>query len=110
MAEVEATVQYGPVSVVGQYQCAVCYSPTTMRCSQCKLTRYWFVLLRIFVVNFGNLCLVACIVPFFVFRILILEVIERKWKLRTLGNAMILVMESCLLHYLTKNLFVLRWV
>ncbi|KAM4128695.1 hypothetical protein ACJW30_02G186500 [Castanea mollissima] len=40
MAEVEATVQYGPVSVVGQYQCAVCYSPTTMRCSQCKLTRY----------------------------------------------------------------------
>lgn len=56
MAEVEATVQYGPVSVVGQYQCAVCYSPTTMRCSQCKLARYWFVLLE-----FLLLILVICV-------------------------------------------------
>jgi ubiquitin carboxyl-terminal hydrolase 36/42 len=30
-----------PVSEL--YQCAVCYSPTTMRCSRCKAVRYWFV-------------------------------------------------------------------
>jgi len=32
-----------PVSVSHGYQCAVCYSPTTMRCSRCKAVRYWFV-------------------------------------------------------------------
>ena len=26
------------------FHCAVCYCPTTMRCSQCKSVRYWFVL------------------------------------------------------------------
>lgn len=25
------------------YSCAVCYSPTTTRCSQCKAVRYWLV-------------------------------------------------------------------
>jgi ubiquitin carboxyl-terminal hydrolase 36/42 len=30
-----------PVSEL--YQCAVCYSPTTMRCSRCKAVRYRFV-------------------------------------------------------------------
>lgn len=24
------------------YQCAVCASPTSTRCSQCKLVRYWY--------------------------------------------------------------------
>lgn len=32
-----------PVSASQGYQCAVCYSPTTMRCSRCKAVRYWFV-------------------------------------------------------------------
>ena len=44
MIEVEATVQYGSIPVALLSQCAVCYSPTTMRCSQCKAARYWFVL------------------------------------------------------------------
>jgi ubiquitin carboxyl-terminal hydrolase 36/42 len=48
MIEVEATVQYGSIPVALLSQCAVCYSPTTMRCSQCKAARYWFVLFRIF--------------------------------------------------------------
>lgn len=26
-----------------QYQCAVCSSPTSTRCSQCKAVRYWYV-------------------------------------------------------------------
>ncbi|KAF1873313.1 hypothetical protein Lal_00027351 [Lupinus albus] len=29
-----------PVTSSGQHQCAVCYSPTTMRCSHCKAVRY----------------------------------------------------------------------
>ncbi|XP_019445403.1 PREDICTED: ubiquitin carboxyl-terminal hydrolase 17 [Lupinus angustifolius] len=29
-----------PVTSSGQHQCAVCYSPTTMRCSHCKAIRY----------------------------------------------------------------------
>ncbi|TKY69938.1 Ubiquitin carboxyl-terminal hydrolase 17 [Spatholobus suberectus] len=29
-----------PVSVSRWYQCAVCYAPTTMRCSHCKAVRY----------------------------------------------------------------------
>jgi ubiquitin carboxyl-terminal hydrolase 36/42 len=40
MIEVEATVQYGSIPVALLSQCAVCYSPTTMRCSQCKAARY----------------------------------------------------------------------
>lgn len=32
-----------PESVSQWYQCALCYSPTTMRCSRCKAVRYWFV-------------------------------------------------------------------
>ncbi|KAG7994178.1 hypothetical protein I3843_01G043900 [Carya illinoinensis] len=40
LAEVEATVEYTSMPVVRRYQCAVCYSPTTMRCSQCKIVRY----------------------------------------------------------------------
>ncbi|OUZ99787.1 Ubiquitin carboxyl-terminal hydrolases family 2 [Macleaya cordata] len=39
-AEIEAAYEYGTVSVVGQYQCALCYSPTTTRCSRCKAVRY----------------------------------------------------------------------
>lgn len=31
------------VSFSHGYQCAVCYSPTTMRCARCKAVRYWFV-------------------------------------------------------------------
>lgn len=25
-----------------QYQCEVCFSPTTTRCKQCKAVRYWY--------------------------------------------------------------------
>ncbi|KAJ4845930.1 hypothetical protein Tsubulata_008414 [Turnera subulata] len=43
-AELEATyaVIYAeaPVPKTNTYQCAVCYSPTTTRCSQCKAVRY----------------------------------------------------------------------
>lgn len=41
-----ASVEYSspvPASGSGLYQCAVCYAPTTMRCSRCKAVRYWFV-------------------------------------------------------------------
>ncbi|PON38803.1 Ubiquitinyl hydrolase [Parasponia andersonii] len=40
MAEVEFTALYDPVVAPRPHQCAVCYSPTTMRCSQCKSVRY----------------------------------------------------------------------
>ncbi|XP_059456635.1 ubiquitin carboxyl-terminal hydrolase 17 isoform X2 [Corylus avellana] len=40
MAEVEATVEYTFMPVVRRFQCAVCFSPTTRRCSQCKTVRY----------------------------------------------------------------------
>ncbi|KAJ1399537.1 Zinc finger, MYND-type [Sesbania bispinosa] len=44
MSEMEAAEDYSPSipvsSVSGWYQCAVCYSPTTMRCSRCKAVRY----------------------------------------------------------------------
>ncbi|XP_027362089.1 ubiquitin carboxyl-terminal hydrolase 17 isoform X2 [Abrus precatorius] len=48
MAEMEAaaaasSVEYScsvPITVSRWYQCAVCYSPTTMRCSRCKAVRY----------------------------------------------------------------------
>ncbi|XP_062154833.1 ubiquitin carboxyl-terminal hydrolase 17 [Alnus glutinosa] len=40
MAEVEATVEYTSMPVVRRFQCAVCYNPTTRRCSQCKAVRY----------------------------------------------------------------------
>lgn len=38
-----AGVNLNPESVSQLYQCALCYSPTTMRCSRCKAVRYWFV-------------------------------------------------------------------
>ncbi|KAF5451474.1 hypothetical protein F2P56_026580 [Juglans regia] len=40
LAEVEATVEYTSMPVLRLYQCAVCYSDTTMRCSRCKTVRY----------------------------------------------------------------------
>lgn len=48
LAEVEATVEYTSMPVLRLYQCAVCYSDTTMRCSRCKTVRYWFVLSKSF--------------------------------------------------------------
>ncbi|GMI77257.1 ubiquitin-specific protease 16 [Hibiscus trionum] len=40
-AELEASFGYGTDSVLQNYhQCAVCYSPTTTRCSRCKAVRY----------------------------------------------------------------------
>ncbi|XP_061353476.1 ubiquitin carboxyl-terminal hydrolase 17 isoform X2 [Gastrolobium bilobum] len=42
MEAVSWSVEYSsiPVSVSQMYQCAVCYSPTTRRCSRCKAVRY----------------------------------------------------------------------
>lgn len=48
MAEVEATVEYTSMPVVRRFQCAVCYNPTTRRCSQCKAVRYWWVEVFVF--------------------------------------------------------------
>lgn len=42
--EMEASVESSFVPASRGHQCAVCYSPTTMRCSKCKAVRYWFVL------------------------------------------------------------------
>lgn len=49
-AELEASAGYTgaigttmPVSAPGQFQCAVCYFPTTTRCARCKSVRYWYV-------------------------------------------------------------------
>ncbi|XVF39624.1 hypothetical protein PTKIN_Ptkin01aG0048800 [Pterospermum kingtungense] len=40
-AELEALLGYGAVSISRNYhQCAVCYCPTTTRCSRCKGVRY----------------------------------------------------------------------
>ncbi|KAK1554402.1 hypothetical protein Q3G72_011606 [Acer saccharum] len=39
-AELEDSYVYGTVSVPQYYQCAVCFSPTTTRCAQCKAVRY----------------------------------------------------------------------
>ncbi|XP_042497328.1 ubiquitin carboxyl-terminal hydrolase 16-like [Macadamia integrifolia] len=40
-AELEASIEYGAaVSVAREFQCAVCYCPTTTRCSRCKAVRY----------------------------------------------------------------------
>ncbi|KAK2659886.1 hypothetical protein Ddye_006419 [Dipteronia dyeriana] len=39
-AELEDSYGYGTVSVSQYYQCAVCFSPTTTRCAQCKAVRY----------------------------------------------------------------------
>lgn len=45
-AELEATTGYGATvssySQPLQYQCAVCFSPTTTRCARCKAVRYWY--------------------------------------------------------------------
>lgn len=35
-----------PIST--NYQCAVCYSPTTTRCARCKAVRYWYSFLFLF--------------------------------------------------------------
>lgn len=40
VVEAEASVEY---TCYPNYQCAVCFAPTTTRCSQCKSVRYWFV-------------------------------------------------------------------
>ncbi|KAI4314410.1 hypothetical protein L6164_027322 [Bauhinia variegata] len=40
MAEIQASAEYSSVPVASWYQCAICYSPTTLRCSQCKAFRY----------------------------------------------------------------------
>ncbi|KAK8672929.1 hypothetical protein V6N13_111286 [Hibiscus sabdariffa] len=37
VVEAQATVEYG---YVPKYQCAVCFAPTTTRCSRCKSVRY----------------------------------------------------------------------
>lgn len=45
-AELEASAGYSASSAVPisttYHQCAVCYSPTTTRCSRCKAVRYWY--------------------------------------------------------------------
>lgn len=46
LAELDASVGYGSVASVPLKKghcCAVCYSPTTTRCSRCKAVRYWLV-------------------------------------------------------------------
>ena len=54
MAEVESRALYDPVMVSSSLpqQCVVCYSPTTMRCSQCKSVKYWLVLFSKFSIMF----------------------------------------------------------
>ncbi|KAH9315522.1 hypothetical protein KI387_024149 [Taxus chinensis] len=39
-AEEEAAEVYTSATVIVRYQCAVCFSPTTTRCSRCKAVRY----------------------------------------------------------------------
>jgi ubiquitin carboxyl-terminal hydrolase 36/42 len=39
--EAEAVVEYTYSAAVTPHQCAVCFSPTTTRCSRCKAVRYW---------------------------------------------------------------------
>ena len=41
MVEMAVSVEYSSIPVL--HQCAMCYAPTTMRCSKCKAVRYWFV-------------------------------------------------------------------
>lgn len=52
-AELEASAGYASnlisapyasslISAPLQYQCAVCFSPTTTRCARCKSIRYWY--------------------------------------------------------------------
>lgn len=49
MAEVEDTSFNSSVPLPPRpFQCAICYFPTTLRCSQCKAVRYWFVQLNAF--------------------------------------------------------------
>lgn len=38
-----AELETAAVSVSPQFQCAVCYCPTTTRCARCKAVRYWYV-------------------------------------------------------------------
>ncbi|XP_068637483.1 ubiquitin carboxyl-terminal hydrolase 17-like [Aristolochia californica] len=39
-AELEAAKEYVEASTEVRHQCAICYSPTTTRCSRCKAVRY----------------------------------------------------------------------
>lgn len=52
-AELEAAAEYGATAgaAVAIQQCAVCYCPTTTRCSRCKAVRYWSVYLICFSLN-----------------------------------------------------------
>lgn len=60
MAEMQAAVYAAKCSSVREsvsssaqfYQCAVCYSPTTMRCSRCKAVRYWYISFPFFFYKF----------------------------------------------------------
>lgn len=53
-AEIEASVGYSVVSTVPRYyECPVCYSPATTRCSQCKSVRYWYVILNLLIYLYG---------------------------------------------------------
>lgn len=68
-AELEASAGYGysysyshsPADLVSvaapistNYQCAVCYSPTTTRCARCKAIRYWYFFFFLFGDKFRN--------------------------------------------------------
>lgn len=44
--EVPATESGTKVPMRIQYQCEVCFSPTTTRCKQCKAVHYWYVCLN----------------------------------------------------------------
>uniref|UniRef100_A0A2P2L7B5 Ubiquitin carboxyl-terminal hydrolase 17 n=1 Tax=Rhizophora mucronata TaxID=61149 RepID=A0A2P2L7B5_RHIMU len=60
-AELEATISHAAVSVPvspNNYQCAVCYCPTTTRCARCKSVRYWYVHFLLTVKLFFLFCLV----------------------------------------------------
>lgn len=38
-----AELETSAVSFSPQFHCAVCFCPTTTRCSRCKAVRYWYV-------------------------------------------------------------------
>lgn len=49
---VSAAASAAPIST--NYQCAVCYSPTTTRCARCKAIRYWYFFFFLFGDKFRN--------------------------------------------------------
>lgn len=56
-AELDASVGYVAVAPVARdYQCSVCYCPTTTRCARCKAVRYWYVVVLKFLFFF--ICMV----------------------------------------------------